>query len=648
MTRDNLELILAIGDDAGSFIFDNELEAKQFTNQPITKSKTRKNSNPMNVEGLTKSFGSQKEVNFVSRDFEIKETESKEGSHPNSQPVTVRDEMGNLKFEQDVRHPGKLVVKFDPVTFSPNFPDRSGIATSRELSSSLDKLEKDESKKKAHDDKDREKFLATWRYVYALLDFSKFTTVSLKDSKVYTLFKDFIHMSCELVIELSKAGPNFSDISNARNSKIGYQLINEMMMDKLFKVFYTVFASDNMQATHDSELNKKFLTIKSRLLELFILIIVRVKNFPFETISTVIRELNRDPNILLHMIDDCSLIEPGLFALEYRNFLKTTCLIPSNLYQKKVRFISLYFPCFFYSLMGERLISKASMFPSLLSQCLQAIKDEPQLSRRKSGTVCATFFAVYVDYRELLRKTTGKGFEEKVRAIRQFLSPSILQGNNTNPKPLRTGRGRRDPESAQQSAIKSRGSIAPRDLPSPQESLVTISLDEPRDDRLSIKSAGIVESTKKVELRQAKDEDKSSEDSASNKSCKSFINTLNDEYLKESDYEEALKNFEEITQFCNEVLLGKNQEILKIQCINLVPVYLVLKLDLLLNKSDLQGPLDVESRAFSTMLFKGFIKSIAGREDQVLQSYKVGEILAYCFLMIVDCTWEERELNHLM
>ena len=293
-----------------------------------------------------------------------------------------REKEASSHFSFDVRQPGKLIIAYRSEIFCKSAPED-------EDNRLVDQLDEADSSAT------REKLLALWRYLYALIDFSNFTTASLKDTRVNQLFNEFLWLSTQITFEVAKFGTNFQDIGYARFNKIDFSLVNEMMMDKLFKVFYTVFASEHMQSCHDCDLNKKFLVIKSRLLEVFILLCIRVKRFPFETTSSVIRELNRDPNILLHLIDENTSFEPSLFTMEYRNFLKTACLIPANLYTNKTRFISLYFPCFFYSLMGERLISKSGLFSSLLSQCLQAIKDEQKLYRTKAGTICATFFSVY-------------------------------------------------------------------------------------------------------------------------------------------------------------------------------------------------------------------------------------------------------------
>lgn len=605
----------------------------------INRSRTRNYSKSFAIDELMKSFGSTRENPQITKDTETIQSINKNIVETNETTRSIVKKTEDKKFCQDVRYPGKLIVAFDPEIFCKS----SLVVDDGADKDDSSDLEDYTSMLKVPDSKKREKFLAIWRYLLALIDFSGFTTSSLKDGRVNILFNEFIMLSNRLSYELSKWGPNFSDIRYAKSEKIEFRLINELIMEKLYKVFYTVFSSENMQPTHDCELNKKFLTIKSRLLEVFILLSIRTKNFPFETISNVIRELNRDPNILLHLIDENSSFEPSLFALEYRNFLKTACLIPSNLYTNKSRFISFYFPCFFYSLMGERLVSKSNLFSSLLSQCLQAIKDEMHLPRKKVGVVCTTFFSIYLDYKEISKNTAGKPSEDKNKIIRQALSPLVFQSTALQ-KPRRAMRGRWDMEASHASPNKSRTSQNFKEPPSPTNSLGT-SQRENREDKAASLS-GMIEPLRRQDSK-GKDEEKSIEDNLSVRSNKSFINTFNDEYLKESDFEDTIKNIEEILAFSNEVLAGKNSEISRIQGINLLPVYLVLKLDQLLNPAIEESEKPDSSIIFNSILFKGFIKTIVGKEDLILQSFKIGEFLVYCFMMMVNCDWDLEEFEKL-
>jgi hypothetical protein len=486
----------------------------------------------------------------------------------------------------------------------------------------------------------RVKLLSIWRYLNCLIDFSTFTTSSLRDNRIYDLFNQWLVSTNQIVFELTKFGTNYTNTSLAKYERVGFNVINDMMMDKLYQMFYILFISDNMQHINDNDLNKRLLVIKARLLEVFIVLCIKVRGFPLETTMMIIRELNKVPNILLHIIDDNNTFEPSLFTMMYRNYLKSICLIPSNLYTNKNKFISIYFPCFLYSLMGERLVSKSGLYASQFLQCLQVIKESQLLQRNKAGSIATALFVVYSEYKQINKQINAKPEADKIKMLLNFLSPSVARNPNESKEQSFKARARRE--------IEIPTSPYPRVKPN-QTKAEEIGMASPgaySDERKSSVSSipMFADSSKKhINDKKIKDDASISEDSLSNKPNM----MLNDEFLKECGFDSAIKNIEEIIQFGNEVLAGKNAEIHRFQGIHLLPTYIILKMDQLLFE-DLEAEDQKTNQDFSELLFKGFISSLKGNEDFIRQSFKTGEFLVYCFLMLVRCQWYTPEFFMLM
>ena len=181
---------------------------------------------------------------------------------------------------------------------------------------------------------ERLRILRIWRFLYNILDFSKFTALNLKDTRVNDLINKWIMMTSVMLADITKFGCNYSNLSSSKYERVEFNVIHEMFLDKLDELFYALFIGDKLQS-QDNEASSRLVLLKSRLLEVYITIITRVKFVPLDIVEKVLRQLNADPKIFLNLIEETNSFEVPFFVLEFRKHLKVGHMLLPELYLNK-------------------------------------------------------------------------------------------------------------------------------------------------------------------------------------------------------------------------------------------------------------------------------------------------------------------------
>ena len=530
------------------------------------------------------------------------------------------------------------------------------------------------------DQEQRLKILTLWRYLYSIVDFDKFTTATLKDARVYEIFNRWIMLTSQILAIATSFGSNYQDVTSSKYTRVGFHMIQDMFMDKLNQVFGCLFAGDGLQKTSDKETTQRLLTVRARLIEVFILMILRVECVPHEVLEMVIRELNRDPGIIHGIVEENSSFETSLFIMEYRNQLKATALLVPNIYTSRQKFIHQYFPPLMYSLMGERHLCKTGLYCTVFHQTLTCVAERPTLSRSKLGPICSTMMNIYLEYKTLCEQFRGLSLTEKTDLLKQHMGGStfnlreirrhMLLGTPSQDKkhlldiasPLRAELDMNDQKSANADQIDNISQKVTKTDPQISEdgddefaqfgahlNLPGFEQQGPNRRSTTPVTASMIPdwqtplpTSKKVEPNPHSSlSDKKNSSNEEILSAGSFFNCLNDEYVTESELEEIIKSMEDIVNFGNDVLLFTGSEIKKTAGLQMTPFYIVMKFYYMLDRNrqpDTNGYLGDQHQ----QLFEGFLRSIKDNSDQLRLSFKTGEILVYLFFMMQGC----RLVNH--
>lgn len=554
----------------------------------------------------------------------------------------------------------------------PNITERNGNSQS-----SMDASVQDLDQSNSRNRDDRMKFLTLWRYLYSLVDFDKFTTATLKDARVYEIFNRWIMLTSQILAIATSFGSDYQDVTSSKYTRVGFHMIQDMFMDKLNQVFCCLFASDGLQKTNDKDTTQRLLTVRARIIEVFILMILRVECVPNEVLEMVIRELNRDPGIIHGIVEENSSFETSMFIMEYRNHLKATALLVPNIYAARLKFIYLYFPPLMYSLMGERNLSKTGLFCTVFHQMLNCVVDKPILSRSKIGPICTTMMCIYLEYKMICEQFSEMTFTDKVVFLKREIGSNGICTNDlkrqtfmfkcsspadNNSPTLNVVRGDSNEGAYEADHVDAASQkVTKTDAQESEEAEEEFAkfhanLEVPgteiqghnRRSTTPISRPAITEWESPKNLLQVSPiklkgslSDKKNSSNEEILSSGSLMNCLNDEYITESEFDDIINNMEEIVNFGNDVLLFTGSEIKRTAGLQLTPFYIIMKFHYMITEpvvSDLHNGLGHKHQT----LLEGFLRSVRDKPELVRQSFKTGEILVYLFFMLHGCKLENQ------
>ncbi len=459
----------------------------------------------------------------------------------------------------------------------------------------------------------RVRVLAIWKYFFNLINFSNLTTDRIRDTRQHDLLNRWTCLTEDLLCKLTKFGSDYSKTSNSKYERIDYFVISDMFIDKMKEVFVSLFLNSKLKKSEDHETNTRLLQAKSRLLQVYIILIVRVRSVPQEIIDMVIREINKDTELLFHILDECVLYEPSLFVFRFRNALKASKMLDMSKFNNKPRYLHWYLNPLGYSVFAERTLAFEDQFDLIVKQVCFFFGARKPLLRQKLSPIVTFIFVVFLEYLEIQTCFQGAKIEQKIEFIRKRSSVKNMESGRKTP-----ARALFDSGFSNRTKIRKQKTIE--------------SLDFGGGESLEFQnSAGERELSDGCSL-------KGSIHDHDGVSSLSNLNSLNDEFLKEGQYEEVVKNIGNITGFIFDMLnLQVSPDLVDQIGVQTIPLYIIMKIDLLA-KSAASSSSGKESIAkISQELFESFLKLISHKEDLLLKSFKIGELLFYIFYMSICC-----------
>lgn len=457
----------------------------------------------------------------------------------------------------------------------------------------------------------RVRVLAIWKYFFNLISFSNLTTDRIRDTRQNDLLKRWIGLTEDLLCKLTKFGSDYSKTSSSKYERIDYIVISDMFIDKMKEVFVSLFLNEKLKKTEDHETNGRLLQAKSRLLQVYIILIVRVRSVPQEIIDMVIREINKDTELLFDILDECALYEPSLFVFRFRNGLKASKMLDMSKFKNKPRYLHWYLNPLGYSVFAERTLAFEEQFTLLTKQICFFFGSRKPLVRQKLGPVVTFVFVVFLEYLEIQTCFKGAKIEQKIEFIRERSSVKNIESGRKTPT-----RALFDSGFSNRSKIRKQKTIE--------------SLDFGGGESLEFQnSAGERELSEGGSLKGSIHDGISS---------RSNLNSLNDEFLKEGQYEEVVAHIGKITEFCFDLLnLQVLPDLIEQVGVQTIPLYIIMKVDLQAKFAAASSGGRESIAKVSQELFESFLQLVAHKEDLLLKSFKIGELLFYIFYLSIGC-----------
>ena len=455
----------------------------------------------------------------------------------------------------------------------------------------------------------RNKIVNTWKFFFDLINFKVLTKDYLRDTRNYNLLNKWLGLSEELLCTVTKFGSDYSKTTSSKYERIDFYVVQDMFTSKLEELFVCLFLEDNFKDQSEKESQGPLQKLRSYLLQIYILMIVRVRGIPEKISDMVIRELNKDRKVLFNLLDECNLFEVCLFVFQFRNTLKVASLLDASKYNNKHRFLHNYLNPLAYSIFSERNLVSNSSFQQITNQIFKFFGARKPLVRQKLGAIVTFILVVFLEYLEFENTYDGSKLEQKIDLVRERSSTKFIESGRKNPSRVLFQKNDNRSQRTKFRKLKTLGSIEFKD---------TDSLEFPISPDKELSDVG------------------SFKDSLNEKvsSSKSNMNSLNNEYLAENQFEDVVKNMDDIIKYGFDILgLRVSRE---------TKENIIMKIDLIAKTNTLLESEDQniqKIQRISQEIFESFVKLLSNKDDMVFTSFKIGELLFYCFYMSIGCEW---------